>query len=125
MKRPLTPRAGQAAGDLEQPAAHGPRNAHGLAGEPDHAGPAQQVVRDGGDDCPGAVGVELAGGEVRERLVFQVADRELDDGVLAVLSLDDLQGSVRLVMNGKYRQSGHSSACGPMSRVRRTISRRP
>jgi len=39
---------------------------------------------------PRKVGVELAGGEVRERLVFEVADGELDDGVLAVLGLDDL-----------------------------------
>jgi hypothetical protein len=30
-------------------------------------------------------------GKVRERLVFEVADRELHDGVLAVLSLHDLQ----------------------------------
>ena len=28
---------------------------------------------------------------MRERLVFEVADRELDDGVLAMLGLDDLQ----------------------------------
>src|SRR5436190_22664340 len=34
---------------------------------------------------------ELAGGEMRERLVFEVADRQLDDGVLAVLGLDYLQ----------------------------------
>jgi hypothetical protein len=34
---------------------------------------------------PGAVGVELAGREVRERLVFEVGDDLLDDGVLAML----------------------------------------
>ena len=28
---------------------------------------------------------------MRERLVFEVADRELDDGVLAVLGLDQLE----------------------------------
>ena len=125
MKRPLPARAGQAARDLRQPAAHRARDAHGLAGEPEHAGPAQQVVRDAGDHCPGAVRVELAGGEVRQGLVFQVTDRELDDGVLACSASTTSKGSVRLVMNGKYRQSGHSSACGPISRVRRTISRRP
>ena len=38
---------------------------------------------------------------MRERLVFEVADRELDDGVLAVLGLDEPSGSVRLVTNGK------------------------
>src|ERR1700733_5722758 len=91
VKRPLASRAGQPAGDLKQPAAHGARDAHSLARQPDHVGPAQQVVRDRGDHCPGAVRVELAGGEMRERLVFEVADRELDDGVLAVLSLHDLQ----------------------------------
>src|ERR1700733_13635471 len=91
VKRPLASRAGQPAGNLKQPAAHGARDAHSLARQPDHVGPAQQVVRDRGDHCPGAVRVELAGGEMRERLVFEVADRELDDGVLAVLSLHDLQ----------------------------------
>ncbi len=28
---------------------------------------------------------------MRERLVFEIADRELDDGVLAMLSLDELE----------------------------------
>jgi hypothetical protein len=37
------------------------------------------------------VGHVLAGGKVREGLVFEVADGELDDGVLAVLGLDDLE----------------------------------
>jgi hypothetical protein len=46
-------------------------------------------VGDGGQDGPGAVGVEAAGWEVRERLVFEVADRELDLGVLAVFGLVD------------------------------------
>jgi len=32
--------------------------------------------------------------------VFEVADDELDDGVLAVLGLDELDRSVRLVANG-------------------------
>src|SRR5215217_2978878 len=32
-------------------------------------------------------------------------------------------GSVRLVKNAKCRQSGHSSACGPIRRVRRTTRR--
>jgi hypothetical protein len=33
--------------------------------------------------------VEVAGGKVRQRLVFEVGDDLLDDGVLAVLGLDD------------------------------------
>ena len=36
-----------------------------------------------------------------------------------------VMSSVRLVMNAKCRQSGTSSACGPIRRVRRTINRRP
>src|SRR5215207_7844573 len=42
------------------------------------------------------IGVEVAGGEVRQRLVFEVGDDLLDDGVLAVLGLNerDLLGAV-------------------------------
>ena len=97
-----------------------------LAGQAEQLRPAQQVVRERGEHGPGAVGVEVAGGEVRQRLVFEVADDQLDDGVLAVLGLDDARcRSVRLVMNAKCRQSGNSSAWAPSRRVRRTISRRP
>ena len=46
-------------------------------------------MRQAGDDCPRAVGAVAPGREVRERLIFEVADRELDDGVLAMLGLDD------------------------------------
>ena len=52
-------------------------------------GPAGQVV---GEDCalqPGRVGVEVAGGDVVESgAFFEVADGELDDGVLAVERID-------------------------------------
>jgi hypothetical protein len=41
---------------------------------------------DGGQDGPGA---ELAGWEVRERLVFEVSDDLLDDRVVAMPGLDD------------------------------------
>jgi hypothetical protein len=61
-----------------------------VVGQRDEVCPAQQVVREGGDHRPGRVGVERGGREVRQRLGFEVADRELDDGVLAVLSLDRL-----------------------------------
>jgi hypothetical protein len=57
----------------------------GVVGQADLAGPPSEVVRERGDHGPGAVRRELAGGEVRERLVFEIADRELDDGVLAML----------------------------------------
>ena len=101
VKCPLAGGAGQAAGHLKQPAAEGAGSADGLAGQADQGAPAQQVVRQAGDHGPGAVGVELAGGEVRERLVFEVADRELDDGVLAVLGLDHLE---RLAAVGEERE---------------------
>ena len=82
--------AGQSAGDREQPAAEG-------------AGGADVVVRAGRSGLvqrsrlcasaaitvQAALALKLPGGEVRERLVFEVADRELDDGVLAVLGLDE------------------------------------
>jgi hypothetical protein len=42
-------------------------------------------VREAGDDGEGGVGVEASGGEVRQRLVLEVADGRLDHGVLAVL----------------------------------------
>ena len=54
-------------------------------------GPASREVQ-----RPGAVGVEVLGGKVRQRLVFEVGDDLLDDGVVAVLGLDDL----RLVLIG-------------------------
>jgi hypothetical protein len=53
--------------------------------------PAPEVVSQGGDHAPGAIGGELARGEVAEGLVFEIADRELDDGVLAMLGFDELQ----------------------------------
>ena len=46
-------------------------------------------MREGGEHGPGAVGVEVSGGEVGERLLFEVGDDLLDDGVLAVLGLDE------------------------------------
>src|SRR3954469_497254 len=86
---PATGGSRQPAGQREQPSAQGASGADGRAGQAEHRGPAQQVVGDAGDYRPGGVGVELAGGKVRERLVFEVADAELDDGVLAVLGFDD------------------------------------
>jgi hypothetical protein len=56
-------------------------------------------------------------------LVFEIADGQLDDGVLAVLGLNTSSGSVRLVKKAKWRQSGQSSAWAPSSRVRRATRR--
>jgi hypothetical protein len=77
--------AGQPAGQGEQPAAQGAGGADGLAGQAEDRRPAQQIVGQAGDDRPGGVGVEFAGGKVRERLVFEIANRQFDDGVLAML----------------------------------------
>ena len=74
---------------LEQPAAQGAGGADGRVGESEQLGPSEQVVRQGGQHGPRAVGVEVAGGEVRQRLVLEVGDDLLDDGVLAVLGLDE------------------------------------
>jgi hypothetical protein len=93
--------AGQPAGQCEQPAAQGACNADGGGGLSEHARPAEQVVRERCDQRPGGVGVKLSGGEVRERLVFEVADHKLDDGVLALLGLDERD---RLAAVGRERE---------------------
>ena len=67
----------------------------------------------------------MAGGEVREGLVFEVADDQFDLGVVAVIDIGGQhRHCVRLVRKQWWRQSGHSSSWeGSLSRVRRTISR--
>jgi hypothetical protein len=57
--------------------------AYDLVGETEQLGRAEQVVRERGDNRPGAVGVKVTRGEMRECLVFEVADDQFDDGVLA------------------------------------------
>jgi hypothetical protein len=61
---------------------------------------------------------------VREGLVFEIADRELDDGVLAVLGLEDRERIVWLVANGSSSQDGRSSPWRSRVRTLRTTSRR-
>jgi hypothetical protein len=56
-------------------------------------------------------------------LVLGLGDDLFVDGVVTVLGLNDVMSWVRLVM--KCRQSGNSSARGPIRRVRWTISRWP
>ena len=96
MKRPAAGVTGEAARQPDQPAAQCASGAHGGVGEPEQLRPAQQVVGQAGEHRPGAVGVELPGGEVGERLVLEVGDHLLDHGVPAVLGLDqgDLLGAV-------------------------------
>jgi hypothetical protein len=60
---------------------------------------------------------------VRERLVFEIADAEFDDGVLAVLGLDRLEwlgavGDERVVL-----PAGQQLARASSVRTRRTIRR--
>jgi hypothetical protein len=66
-------------------------------------------VRDIGDHGPGGVGEELARQEVRRRLVFEVTDRELRNGVLAVLGLDGLDRAAAVGAETRSAQLGHSS----------------
>src|SRR6266536_2591453 len=106
MQRPTAGVRGQATGQGEQAAADGARGTDDTVGESEQFGPAQQVVRERCNDCPGGVGVELSGGEVLERLVFEVADDGLDDSVLAVLGLDERDllvavGRERVVLPGR------------------------
>ena len=54
---PLAAGAGQAGGDLEEVAAAGAGGLDGLVGQADLGAPAAEVVREGGDHGPGAVGV--------------------------------------------------------------------
>ena len=76
-------------------------------------------MRERGDHRPGAVGVEVAGREVRQRLVFEIADAQLDDGVLAMLGLDDLKrvGAIgqerRVLLTRQQRALGVESAHAP------------
>jgi hypothetical protein len=80
-------------------------------------------LRERGDHGPGGVGEELARGEGCECLVFEVADREFHNGVLAVLCFDLLERVGAVGQQRVMAPSGHSSACAPTRRVRRTISR--
>jgi len=81
----------EAAGDGDQPGSDGA--GHGelidrLLG-PEGGGPADQVVGEHRALQPGAVGAEVAGGDVfHPGSFFQVADGPLNDGVLAVEGVD-------------------------------------
>jgi hypothetical protein len=80
--------AGQAGGDLKQMKAPDAGGLDGPVGEAEPGAAASEVVRQRGcDHGPGAVGGEPTGREVREGLVFEVADRELDRGVIAMIDI--------------------------------------
>ena len=80
---------GQASGDREQPPAQGAGGADGGVGQTDQLCPSEQVVRERAEHGPGAVGVELPEGKCTKRLVFEIGDDLLDDGVVTMLGLDD------------------------------------
>jgi hypothetical protein len=64
------------------------RAAHGRVRQADELRPAQQVVRQACEHGAGRFGAKVPRREVRKRLVLEVCDHLLDDGVVAVLSLD-------------------------------------
>jgi hypothetical protein len=68
MQGPAAAVAGEPAGDLQRSAAHGAGGAHGVVGQAEQLCPSEQVVRECAEHGPGAVGVELARGEVRQCL---------------------------------------------------------
>jgi hypothetical protein len=58
-------------------------------GGAEELGPADQVVREGGGQQPGGVGVEHPRGAVHQtRAVLEVTDRQLDHGVCAVVDVE-------------------------------------
>src|SRR5205085_11329256 len=78
---PLAAGAGQSSGDRQEVTPAGVGGLDGRGGQADQCRPAREVVREGSDHGPGAVRGEAAGGEVRECLILEVADGELDAGV--------------------------------------------
>ena len=58
-------------------------------GQSEQLCPAQQVVREAASTVQAPLALNSPGGEVRECLVFEVGDDLLDDGVVAVLGLDE------------------------------------
>ena len=82
------------AGELEEPGADGAGDGELFGGVhvAESGGPADQVVGEHGAGEPGGVGEELTGRAVLEPgAFFEVADGELDGGVVAV-ELVDLDG---------------------------------
>ncbi len=75
--------------DRQQTAPAGVGGLDWRGGQADQGCPAGEVVRQGGDHGPGHVGGEPAGGEVTECLVLEVADHQLDRGVVAVIDIGD------------------------------------
>jgi len=94
---PLAAGARQSGRDVEQVLAASAGGLNWPGREADQGAPSSEVVGERGDYGPRAVGVHLTAGEMAERLVFEVADRELDLGVVAVVNIGGKQGHGRLV----------------------------
>ena len=98
---------------LQQSAAQGAGGADGLAGQPDHAGPAGQVVREAAITVQALLALNWPEGKcarawsLRSRIVSSTT------ACWRCSASTTASGSVRLVRNGKWRQSGHSSAWAP------------
>ncbi|MEA2222883.1 MAG: hypothetical protein QOH83_1259 [Solirubrobacteraceae bacterium] len=125
VQRPAAGVAGQAAGNREEPAAQGARGAGRGVGQSEQLRPPQQVVRQGGEHGPGCVGVVVAGGEVRERLVFEVGDDLLYDGVVAVLGLDDRDVLCAVGEKGEVPPIGPQLGLGADQAGASDVNRRP
>src|SRR4051812_23554512 len=85
VQRPAPSAVGKASGEREEPAAQRAGGPWRRVRQAELRGPAAEVVREARDHRPGAVGAVVPGREVSERLVLEIADDELDLGVLAVL----------------------------------------
>lgn len=85
--RPTACCADEPARDLEELAAAGRCGLHRAVRVSDQAGPVGQVVREGGDHVPGAVGVVVAGREVRQGLGLEVADHLFDLSMTAMINV--------------------------------------
>ena len=89
MQRRETGAAGDAPGHCQIAAADRLGDDRAARPEAEAGEPADEVVRERADEQPGGVGEEVAGGRVVESgALLEVADRELDLHVAAVIGLD-------------------------------------
>jgi hypothetical protein len=127
MQRPSPRGAGEPPGQGQQGAPQ--RFGDGLllaGGRAEAGGPAQQVMGQGGGQQPRGVGGKPARGQMRQPgACLEVADRQLADGVTAVVGIQPGGGADAVGDEGVIPQVGNSWAWSPALRTRRTISRSP
>ncbi len=99
---------GEARGDVDQGSPDGGSGGLGVEASSEGGGGPGEVVRDAGEGEPGGVRLELAGGQVRERPVFEVGEDLLDYRVLTVggFDLPDDQRVGRVEGVARWRGSG-------------------